>query len=96
MANVKSYLVEKEINGKKYVAQWAGLSVALQSHDDCYIPGTGNISLEKRAKYLFDNVVVEPAGLTVDDFETLEELTAVTEFANDVMNGEFRDKAKTK
>ncbi len=89
----KSYTIEKEINGKKYVAQFAGLSVALNAVDSCYIDGGSNISTIKMAKYLFDNVIVEPKGLTTDDFESMEELNEVTDFAREVMQGNFRDKA---
>lgn len=90
---MKSYTIEKEINGKKYVAQFAGLSVALNAVDNCYIDGGSNISTIKMAKYLFDNVIVEPKGLTTDDFESMDELNAVTDFAREVMHGNFRDKA---
>lgn len=90
----KTYTVEKTINGKKYVAQFNGISAALEAVDGCYISGTQNISTVKMAKYLFDNVIVEPKGLTADDFDTLEELNEVTDFAREVMQGNFRDKAK--
>jgi hypothetical protein len=89
-----TYTVEKEINGKKYIAQFNGISAALDAVDSCYIPGTQNISAGKMAKYLFDHVVVEPKGLTADDFDSLEELNEVTDFAREVMQGNFRDKAK--
>ena len=89
----KTYTVEKEINGVKYIAQFNGISAALDAVDGCYIPGTQNISTVKMAKYLLDNVIVEPKGLTADDFDSLDELNAVTDFAREVMQGNFRDKA---
>lgn len=89
----KNYSVEKEINGKKYIAQFNGISAALEAVDGCYIPGTQNISTVKMAKYLFDHVIVEPKNLSADDFDTLEELNAVTDFAREVMQGNFRDQA---
>ena len=57
-----------------------------------YIDGSGNISLAKLSKYLFENVIVEPKGLTSDDFESLEEFNEVVAFAREVMQGNFRDK----
>lgn len=89
----KSYTITKEINGKNYTAQFAGMSVALDALDSCYIDGTGNTSVKKLNKYLFDHVIVEPKGLTVDDFETIDEMNAVTKFAREVMQGNFRDEA---
>lgn len=87
------YTVKKKINGVEYVAQFNGVAAALDSVDSCYIDGTQNISAKKMAAYLLENVIVEPKGLTADDFDSLEELNAVTDFARDVMHGLFRDKA---
>lgn len=90
----KFYTVEREINGKKYVAQFNGISAALEAVDGCYISSNSqNISTVKMAKYLFENVIVEPKGLTADDFDSLDELNAVTDFAREVMQGNFRDAA---
>lgn len=89
----KNYTVKKTINGVEYTAQFNGISAALDAVDNCYIQGTQNISAGKMAKYLFDHVIVEPAGLTADDFDNLDELNAVTDFAREVMQGNFRDKA---
>lgn len=94
MANVKSYTVKKEINGKEYVAQFAGVSVALKAVDASYIEGTSNTSTEKLAQYMFDNIIVEPKGLTPDDFETVKEFNEVVAFARKVMQGEFREEKK--
>lgn len=90
---VKPYTIKKEINGKEYVAQFNGMAAALEAADSCYLDdGSGNHSAAKMTKYLFENVIVEPKGLTADDFESLQELNAVTTFAREVMQGEFRDK----
>ena len=91
---VKSYTVKKEINGKEYVAQFAGVSVALKAVDASYIEGTNNTSTEKVAQYLFDNIIVEPKNLTPDDFETVKEFNEVVAFARKVMQGEFREEKK--
>ena len=93
MANSKKfYTVKKEINGKEYVAQFSGISVALKAVDASYIDGTSNTSTEKLAQYLFDNIIVEPKGLTPDDFDSMKEFNEVVAFAREVMQGEFRDK----
>lgn len=62
------YTVSKEINGKTYVCQFNGIAAAQEALDSSYIDGSNNMSSEKLAKYLFENVVVEPKGLTPDDF----------------------------
>lgn len=92
MAN-KFYTVEKEINGTKYVAQFAGLSTALRSFDNSYIEGTNNTSTEKLAQYLFKYIIVEPKDLSIDDFEDMQTFNEVVSFARQVMSGEFREKA---
>ncbi len=87
----KFYTVDKEINGVKYTAQFNGISAALEAADKCYVDGTGNTSALKMAKYLLDHVIVEPHGLSPDDFDSIDDLSAVTTFANEVMHGKFRD-----
>lgn len=89
---VNFYSITKEINGKKYVAQFGGISVALRAVDESYIEGTNNTSVAKLAEYLFANVIVEPKGLTVDDFDNMDEFNEVVSFAREVMQGDFRDK----
>ena len=89
-ANKKFYTATKEINGKKYTAQFNGLSCALRAVDSTYIEGTNNTSVEKMADYIFQNVIVEPKGLTIDDFESMEEFNDAVSFGRDVMQGKFR------
>lgn len=91
---VKPYTVKKEINGKEYTAQFNGIAAAIEATDSSYIDGSSNTSVAKLAKYLFENVIVEPKGLTADDFETTEEFSEVFRFARDVMQGQFRDRAE--
>lgn len=95
MAN-KFYSVEKEIRGKKYVAQFAGLSTALKAVDQSYIEGSNNTSVEKLAEYIFKHIMVEPSGLSVDDFDSLEEFNEVVSFGREVMQGNFRNEATDK
>lgn len=93
---VNFYTVEKEINGKKYTAQFNGISAALKAIDESYIDGTNNTSIEKLATYLFSHVIVEPSGLTIDDFDSIAEFNEVVAFAREVMQGDFRDKKDEK
>ena len=88
---VNFYTREKEIGGVKYVAQFSGMSTALKAVDNSYIEGSSNTSLEKMAEYLFKHIIVEPKGLTADDFESLADFREVVAFARGVMQGEFRD-----
>lgn len=87
----KFYTVEKEINGTKYVAQFNGISAAIEAVDNSYVDGSTNVSMSKLSKYILDNVIVEPKGLTADDFETLDEFSEVISFGREVMQGNFRD-----
>ena len=90
MANF--YTAKKTINGIEYTAQFNGISAALRAVDESYIDGTSNTSVEKIAKYILDNVIVDPKGLTTDDFESMEEFNEVIAFGREVMQGNFRNK----
>ena len=90
MEKNKFYTREKEINGKKYIAQFNGLSCAIRAVDQSYIDGSQNTSVEKMADYIFKNVIVEPKGLSIDDFESMEEFNEVVTFGREVMQGKFR------
>ncbi len=93
MEKNKFYSVEKEINGKKYVAQFSGVSTAVKAVDSSYIEGSSNTSTEKLGSFILKHIVVDPAGLTIDDFETLDEFNEVVSWARDVMYGKFRNEA---
>ena len=95
MANL--FTAEKTIRGKKYVAQFNGISAALRAIDESYIEGTNNTSIEKLANYLFEHVIVEPSNLQIDDFDDMSEFNEVVAFAREVMQGNFReDKVKAR
>ena len=94
MANF--YQVSKEINGKNYTCQFNGVSAALEAVDRSYIDGTNTTSLVKLSKYLLAHVVVEPKGLTPDDFDDLNEFNEVIAFAREVMQGELRPETAKK
>lgn len=87
---VKFYTETTTINGKEYKAQFSGISVAAKAADSTYIDGTNNTSMEKWAKYIFDNIIVEPKGLTLDDFDTYEDMQEVVGWGAKVMSGSFR------
>ena len=91
--SAKIYEVTKEINGKKYTAQFSGISTALKAVDSSYIEGTQNTSVEKMAEFLFGKVIVEPQGLTPDTFDDMDEFNEVITFAREVMQGKFRPSA---
>lgn len=86
----KFYQVKKKINGVEYTAQFNGISAALKAVDSCYIEGTSNTSTEKLSKYLFENVIVNPVGLTADDFNSMDEFNDVISFAREVMQGNLK------
>ena len=92
----KFYTREKEITGTKYVAQFSGLSSAMKAIDESYIDNNStNVSILKISKYVFENVIVEPTGLSADDFDSMEELNEVVKFGMDVMQGKFREENKS-
>ena len=93
MADNKFYQVKKVIGNTEYIAQFAGISVALKALDASYIEGTSNTSVEKLSNYLFEHIIVEPKGLKIDDFDSLDEFNEVVAFARGVMQGKFRNEA---
>jgi len=96
MNNKKFYQVEKEIDGITYIAQFNGLSAALQALDDSYISGTSNISQVKLVKYILGNVIVEPKGLTADSFTDVDNFNKVIKFGTQVMHGKLRPSGESK
>lgn len=91
MGKEKFYQKTKEIDGRVYTAQFGGLSVALkmlnESHDR-----NGNVDFEEAARYVLENIIVEPPGLEIDDFEDMDTLNAVVAFGREVAQGKFRNK----
>lgn len=93
----KFYTKEIEINGVKYVAQFSGISAAIRAMDESHVDNnSSNVSMFKLSKYIFENVIVEPSGLTADDFDSMEELNEVVNFGVRVMQGKFREKNESK
>lgn len=91
----KNYKITKTIDGVEYTAQFAGCSVALRATDECK-DKDGNLSNYKTSQYLLDNVIVEPRGLSVDDFDDVEKLGNVTAFAGEVMSGKLKPEDEEK
>lgn len=87
MGSRKFRVVEKEIDGVVYKAQFNGMREALEAVDSCTIGE--KVSSLKLVDYLLENVIVEPKGLNVDDFEDIEQLNRVVEFGREVMYGRF-------
>lgn len=96
----KFYTVEKEINGVNYKAQFNGISAALEAQEGFFIDGTSTPSSAKIANYILKHVIVEPKGLTPDDFRRMDDLADVVAWGRDVMEGNFcpdeEDKGKAK
>lgn len=89
MAKFEPYKITKEIDGVEYTAQFVGCSVALRATDECK-DKNGDVSNLKLSQFLLDNVITNPSGLTVDDFEDVEKLGNVTGFAGEVMSGKLK------
>lgn len=84
------YTATKVIEGVEYVAQFSGLSTALRSVDESYIDGSNNTSVMAASNFILKHAIVDPPGLTVDDFEDMDTLNKVIAFGRDVMQGRFR------
>lgn len=77
----------KKIGNVEYTAKFDGIMTALKAIDNSYIDGTENTSLEKLSKYLFDNVIVKPENLSIDDFDSMDDFNEVVAFAREAMQG---------
>jgi hypothetical protein len=84
----KIYTATKEINGTTYRAQFNGVREAVRATQQY----KDEMSLDE---YLLSNVIVEPPGLQMDDFEDLFEFRQVISFAANVMSGRFRGEEKS-
>lgn len=83
---------KKEINGVVYTAQFNGLRagiVATRETRDSQFPRMTD--QEKLCDYVLKNVIVSPPGLTIDSFETHEELNAVVNWGTAVLYDRFRN-----
>lgn len=97
MANKKFYQRTKEINGVKYTAQFSGLSAWLRCADAARKDDDEEESVNTRIyNKVFEAGLVEPKGVTVDDFEDMETLDKVFGFVSGVMKGKFRDRTEEK
>jgi hypothetical protein len=81
----KTYTASKEINGVTYRAQFNGVREAVRATQQFK---TDELKLDE---YLLENVIVEPPGLELDDFDDLAEAREVINFAASVMMGRFRN-----
>lgn len=94
MANTKFYQITKTINGVEYEAQYNGNSQFYEFQDECKknIGGVAELNMKQVAKFIFENVIISPKGLTLDDFDSFEDSQDVITFGIDVMRGNFRNK----
>lgn len=91
MANIKFYTAEKEIGGVVYKAQFNGVGAYLRLVDNCRMPGGAALGGEALATEILRDFIVEPKGLTPDDFPGYEPMEAVVKFGREVAQGMFRD-----
>lgn len=84
-----TYTATKEIRGTTYRAQFNGVREYVLATEMC----KGDEL--KMDEYLLSNVIVEPPGLKLDDFENVDEYRAVIRFAASVMLGRFRNESKS-
>ena len=98
MANDSKFYQYKEvINNKEYVFQYCGKRRSLQIIDESS-DEKGNILKEKLLDNVLKTIVVSPAiNLdTFDEEEYIEDYDRVTEVANIIFGGKFRNNEKLK
>lgn len=80
----KPVVIEKEIKGTVYKAQFNGVSTIFRANDET----EGKAG--KMADFLFKNVLVEPTITDVDDYfgTDIDLMNDVIEFAGDVMRAD--------
>lgn len=80
----KTYTASKEVNGVTYRAQFNGVREAVRATNQYK---NNELAFDE---YLLSNVIVEPPGLQLDDFEDVDEYRQVIRFAASVLAGRFR------
>lgn len=80
-----TYTATKTIQGTTYRAQFNGVREYVRATS---MYGNDELKLDE---YLLANVIVEPPGVKLDDFENVDEYRAVIRFATSVMLGRFRN-----
>lgn len=88
MANLKPKTFTKEINGNTYTAQFNGMYACLEALDEIGATSQKGPSLAKTAKYVLENVIVDPK-LSVNDFSSMDDLNDVVTFGLEIMKGNF-------
>ncbi len=78
-------------NKFKVFAQFNGIALAAEM-SDAVKDKNGNFSMQKAAKFAFDNILVEPKGTTMDSFDDMDTMVEVVTFCMSVANGQFRNK----
>lgn len=78
---------KKLIDGVEYEAKFSGLLTAVRAVDESYDDENEGTDIDKLAKYLFENVIVKPKELTVDDIEDINTFKKVIRFAQETMQG---------
>lgn len=95
--DMKFYQYKEEINGKEYVFQYCGKRRSLQIIDES-TDEKGNISKEKLLDNVLKAVVVNPS-VDLDSFdeeEYMDDYERVTDVANIIFSGKFRNNPKLK
>jgi len=64
------------VNGKDYVLQHPGVEWVVNHSDKC-TNAQGNLVRAKYIQGLFDNIVVQPGDLKMNDFDTVQEMSQV-------------------
>lgn len=68
--------VKKTINGEEYHLQHPGVEWVVNHSDKC-TNAQGNLVRAKYIQGIFDMVVIKPAKLKMDDFDTVQEMSEV-------------------
>lgn len=86
----KDLIEEKEIRGKKYIAQLLPVRQAMELRQR-WQDSNGNVIATTMHDLVLKNIIVQPNGLTIDDFRKPAEVEEITGWA---LNFQYGDDEK--
>lgn len=86
----KDLIEEKEIRGKKYIAQLLPVRQAMELRQR-WQDSNGNVIATTMHDLVLKNIIVQPSGLSIDDFRRPSEVEEITGWA---LNFQYGDDEK--
>lgn len=86
----KDLIEEKEIRGKKYIAQLLPVRQAMELRQR-WQDSNGNVIATTMHDLVLKNIIIQPSGLSIDDFKRPSEVEEITGWA---LNFQYGDDEK--